>query len=138
VNEAIQRWPTWAKVALPLAVVIIVVGLFVAPGPDPAKKNSSTTTTAAVKGPGGAYAVCAQGIGLKVVRRNATHLQTSSGQGKVVANTTVFASPTQAKAFDAPLEGADHAQAGRTVTVVNKSITGATEASAILGCARKG
>lgn len=134
-NEAIRDWPTWAKVALPLVVVLIVVGLLVAPGKDPASKK---TAPAAIKGPGGAYAMCARGIGLTVTRRDGTHLQTRSAKGKVVATTTVFSSTAKAQTFAAPLDASDYAQTGRIVTVARPKVTGATEARHILSCARKG
>jgi hypothetical protein len=117
-------------------VVLIVVGLLIAPGKDPAKKKAGSD--AAIKGPGSAYATCAEGIGLTVARRDATHLQTRSAKGKVVANTTVLSTPAKAQAFDAGLLVSDHAQSGRTVTVVLSKVTGATEAQHILACARKG
>jgi hypothetical protein len=135
VSDAIRDWPTWAKVVLPLVVVLIVVGLLVAPGKDPAKKKASTV---AVKGPGGAYARCAHGIGLTVARRDATHLEARSAKGKVVADTTVFRSPAQAKAFGASLSASDYARGGRIVTVARPKVTGASEAQHILACARKG
>jgi hypothetical protein len=131
----VRDWPTWAKVVLPLVVVFVVVGLLVAPGKDPASKKAAPV---AIKGPGSAYATCARGIGLTVARRDATHLETRSAKGRVVADSTVFSSTAKAKAFGAPLGASDHAQAGRIVTVARPKVTGATEARQILDCARKG
>jgi hypothetical protein len=129
----------------PLAATLVGAALLVAGcGSKPYDLSSTTKVDPApVQQPaadtaGTSYTVCITGIGFQTTRTDATHIQTQSPSGRIVANSTILPTPAKAKAFDGKVTEPDHVVSDRLVTVLVPNESSYTERQALLGCARGG
>jgi hypothetical protein len=133
-----MRIPSLAAAAL--GAVLLMAGC----GSKPYDLSSTTKVQpAAVKQPPAdtaatSYTVCITGIGFQTTRTDATHIQTQSPSGRIVANSTILPTAEQATRFDAKATEPDHAVSDRLATVLVPDASSYTERQALLNCARTG
>jgi hypothetical protein len=100
---------------------------------EPAAQKQPAADTA-----GTSYTVCITGIGFQATRVDATHIQTQSPSGRIVANSTILPTAGKAASFDQKVQEPDHVVSDRLVTVLVPDESSYTERQALLGCARGG